>query len=118
MPVDFRQVLYMLELDVVEERNFVRMGRYLLDLNLMRVAGVVAGAYICYATLFFFMQRQFIYPGRTIKVPVRPPVSPAGGELLRIESAAGRVEPGFCRPLAEVTDDGSRWSSSFTAMAR
>ena len=71
------------------------MGRYLLDLNLMRVVGVVAGAYICYATLFFFMQRQFIYPGRTIKVPVRPPVSPAGGELLRIESAAGRVEAWF-----------------------
>lgn len=53
-------------------------------------------AYACYALLVFLMQRQIIYPGRTIKVSGQPP---AGIVPIAVVSASGSGDAWFMPPL-------------------
>lgn len=62
-------------------------------LKLVTLAGI---AYAGYALLVFFIQRQIIYPGRTIQVNGHPPV---GIEPITVVTATGRGEAWFMPPL-------------------
>lgn len=57
-----------------------------------RTALLLAFVYVCYALLVFAMQRTIIYPGRVIAVDDTPPVPSPDGQVIWLETAAGKVE--------------------------
>lgn len=64
--------------------------------TLPRLFTLAVFAYTAYALLMFLMQRQFIYPGRHIRVNGPPP---AGIVPLAVVTAAGQGEAWFMPPL-------------------
>lgn len=64
--------------------------------TVLRLFSLAVFAYASYALLMFLMQRQFIYPGRHIRVSGPPP---AGIEPIAVVTAAGQGEAWFMPPL-------------------
>jgi pimeloyl-ACP methyl ester carboxylesterase len=67
-------------------------------------AGVVSALYLCFLGFLFFAQTSMIYPGaRNVVDPAPPKVR--GIEVMRLSTAAGRVEALFL-PATATTDGG------------
>lgn len=63
--------------------------------QLVRILFMAAVIYGCYALLLYFGQRVLMYPGRSITVDPKPPLSSSGLQVIPLKTSSGTVESWF-----------------------